>query len=390
MKAVIFLFALVAVAAADWSIIAKNLLTTETCVAFVNEQEGFVAGDSSGAGPQILKTEDGGNTWTPRPAAFGIDILLLSCDAADKTVVVSSIAGELYSTDDGGHFNKSKNGGLSQDVRFVGVDGDGGKKFATAGGHWGIQGVGLSTDGGQSFTHYNAHLFTFARYVALPSDRVWYVAAGAFPTPPPPPPGPPPANGRASRKPRRPRTSVFQDENGRFVTHPPRSNVGDGTGYQAQLAKTSDGGKTWTTLFAQNNTFYFNGIDCNPSNPNHCCVAAEADDGPAAGARIMCTEDGQNFNTTFTAPATSGESLSLMQIRFVNSTFAWAAGGDLTSVAPKAWFLSTNDGGRTWQHNTKELYGYYAFGLSVLSDSAAFAAVDDLITQSSGVAAYKP
>ena len=45
-------------------------------------------------------------TPTPRPvfvsqANFGIDILLLGAAAAEDTIVVSSVFGELYSTDGG-------------------------------------------------------------------------------------------------------------------------------------------------------------------------------------------------------------------------------------------------------------------------------------------------
>ena len=46
-------------------------------------------------------------------------------------------------------------------------------------------------------------------------------------------------------------------------------------GYTAQITKSIDGGKTFTSVFAENNTFYFNGIDCSTTNPNHCCAVGE-------------------------------------------------------------------------------------------------------------------
>ena len=50
----------------------------------------------------------------------------------DQTIVVASVFGELYSTNDGASFAGSTGGGTSQSVRFVGVNGDGGEKFGTA------------------------------------------------------------------------------------------------------------------------------------------------------------------------------------------------------------------------------------------------------------------
>jgi hypothetical protein len=50
--------------------------------------------------------------------------------------------------------------------------------------------------------------------------------------------------------------------------------------------------QTWTKVFSVNNTFYFNGIDCDPTNANHCCAVAEGFNVAGAGARIFCTTDG--------------------------------------------------------------------------------------------------
>ena len=45
-------------------------------------------------------------------------------------------------------------------------------------------------------------------------------------------------------------------------------------------------------MLAQNNTFYFNGVDCDPNDANHCCAAAEGFDVAGAGAHIFCTTNG--------------------------------------------------------------------------------------------------
>ena len=68
--AILFAFAACATAA-DWSIVSKDLLTTELGIGFRSENEGFVAGDANGAGPEIFHTTDGGVTWNASQANFG-------------------------------------------------------------------------------------------------------------------------------------------------------------------------------------------------------------------------------------------------------------------------------------------------------------------------------
>jgi hypothetical protein len=56
------------------SLSASNLSLftgTDLGIGFRNANEGFVAGDSNGVGPQIMKTMDGGLTWNNTQANFG-------------------------------------------------------------------------------------------------------------------------------------------------------------------------------------------------------------------------------------------------------------------------------------------------------------------------------
>jgi hypothetical protein len=50
--------------------------------------------------------------------------------------------------------------------------------------------------------------------------------------------------------------------------------LGDGS-WKAQIVKTTDGGKTWKSVFFQNNTFYFNQIAC--GSELSCVAIGEAD-----------------------------------------------------------------------------------------------------------------
>jgi photosystem II stability/assembly factor-like uncharacterized protein len=381
--AVLVLAALACTAHAGWDIVAKDLLTTLTGVGFQSETKGFIAGSGNGVGPAILVTSDSGTTWNTTQADFGPDVLLLSLAVADNTVIVSSIFGELYSNDDGKTFQRSTGGGLSQNVRYLGTNGDGGQKFGCAGTYFGRQGIALTTDGGRFFRTVAApNLFTDARYAAFPTDDVWYIAAGQFPS----------TNNSQSAPasgPRRARKYVHQDANGRIVNQQKTDfSAANTDGYAAQIVKTSDGGKTWETQFAQNGTFYFNGIDC--TSTEHCCAVGESSDPPFLGAGIWCTFDGKTWDRSFYAPRTGSSDFSLIDIRWASETVGWAAGGELNSLAPKAWFVKTTDGGKTWDPLSHQIFGYYVFDINVVDENSAYAAVDNLLTQMSGVAKYSP
>jgi hypothetical protein len=182
----------------------------------------------------------------------------------------------------------------------------------------------------------------------------------------------------------------------------------------------------------------WNAIDCQPSNADWCCAVGEADsDSPVAGARIHCTQDGgASWNRTFFMPASASSGYSLMEIKYATDNDVWAVGGELgefspstgttcccftpstaaaasisplrllaclldrccllaclTAVAcftadPGAWFLYSGDGGLTWNHGTPPLANYYAIGLSFVDPTHAFAAMLDVSTQESAIAAY--
>lgn len=368
-----------------WAIIDSDIATIDTGVAFQSETVGYTAGVTQN-GPEIFKTIDGGVTFNPcTVTSFGPDLLLLSAAASGNSVLISSIFGELYSTDNGTTFQRSTGGGVSQCVRHFGAGKDG-VKFGTAGqfsvGRF--NGVGISQDGGKTIqTHNVKQLFTEARYAAFPTDTTWYVTAGAWP---------PNANEANRPKTRqvRPRRSQMQNPDGTWPKTfvPPTPND---AGYSAQIAMTQDAGKTWTTVFAQNGTFYFNGIDCNPSNALNCCACAEGFGSSGAGARIFCTQDGgKTWNNTFyQAQTSSSKGYSLMDIRFTTAMDAWAVGGELTGSYSNGWFLHSVDGGNTWTYHQKPIPGTMVLALDMVDTTCGYAAVDNTITQASSIAKYK-
>ena len=66
----------------------------------------------------------------------------------------------------------------------------------------------------------------------------------------------------------------------------------DNSTYTAMIAKTTDGGKTWTKLLHSVGEYYFNGIAC--TSTEVCMAVAEGfvADGGKGGARVFRTENG--------------------------------------------------------------------------------------------------
>jgi len=255
-------------------------------------------------------------------------------------------------------------------------------------------------DGGATFSAYNASLTTIARYGAFPTDDVWYVAAGEWP-------GegsddennddnPIPDDNMKHRTkkgvyiPLRQRKSKLQKSDGKFVTKVSDIKVGQSGSYEAQITKTMDGGKTFTTIFNSSNEFYFNSIDCQPDSSEWCCAVGEGfQDSTVPGARIHCTMDGgSSWNQTYFMAGNSTKQFSLMEIRFTTNNDVWALGSELGEVMPTTWFLSSADGGKTWTKDPTSLPGYSPLGLSFVDPTHAWAALDNVITQESAIAAY--
>jgi len=381
--------------AQSWKIIDSDIATVDTGVAFTSDTVGYSAATANGAGPEIVKTTNGGVNWASCPATFGLDLLLLDIDATEDTIVVASIFGELYSTNGGTSFSASTGGGTSQSVRFLGVNGDGGKKFGVTGQYGAVNGVGLSVDGGATFTAYDAKLTTDARYGAFPSDTQWYCAGGTWPDEgnDDDPNNDDPTDDQAKKKvsiPKRLRKSRLQKANGHMMSKMSELNAAPTGSYEAQITKTSDGGATWTTVFNVSNQFYFNSIDCQPSNPDWCCALGEGfQDSTVPGGRIHCTQDGgSTWKRTFWMPGTNTTQYSLMEIRYATDNDVWVAGSELGELYATAWFIYSADGGQTWTPNPTTFTGYSPLGLSFVDPTHAFAALDNTITQEAGIAVY--
>jgi len=375
-----------------FAVAAPAGVTVAVGIGFANPNVGYFAGGANGAGTEILKTEDGGESWNVIPGIkFGLDILLLGAEAAKNTVVVTSIFGELYSINGGKNWSKSIGGGLSQSVRYIGEIGKGnGLQFGIVGVHGGKQGCALTNNAGITFKSYPAEptLFTAARYGVYPDSNNWLIGAGTFPAAPPSPPTQARLKGGY-------RKYLHQDDDGKWL--PVKTILANSlaaekapvpTGWSAQIVKTSDAGKTWTSEFEANNTFYFNEIDCAPGNNKHCCAVAE----DSNNAYVYCSTDGGPWTAAWTGTGTPGKKVyTMMGLEFVTSTEAWACGGTI-GVPVRPVFLHSLDGGKTWAEEAanNDLLGNICLALDMLGGSAdvGYAAMDNVGRQQASVAKY--
>eukprot|EP00041_Stephanoeca_diplocostata_P026566 m.718450 g.718450 ORF g.718450 m.718450 type:complete len:541 (-) comp22995_c0_seq2:7327-8949(-) len=363
-------------------------LTEAIGIAFEDGNIGYLAGGANGVGAEILKTTDAAKTFTNIDGInFGLDLILLAAAAAHNTVIVSGIGGELYSIDGGKTFRHSIGGGISQSVRYLGHLGDGdGLHFGIAGAHQGKEGVAITNNGGISFKAFPANLRTESRYAAYPTQTTWYVAAGQWP----PSPAPPPSVNGGSKKQVRARKFQHQNADGHWNTNAYlqqtklHGDVGV-DGYQAEIAVTRDGGSTWSTLFYQNNSFYFNEIDC--ATENKCCAIGEASE---VGVFIYCTEDGRTWTQNYQVANVPGQhAYTGLSLNFVSETEVWAAGGQI-GLFTKPCFWHSVDGGKTWAivEGAGDLNGGIVLGLDMISPAAGYAAIDNVGLQKAGVALY--
>jgi photosystem II stability/assembly factor-like uncharacterized protein len=180
------------------------------------------------------------------------------------------------------------------------------------------------------------------RYGALANATTWYVTFGSWPENNNKQAGDYMLSGRA-------KLAKQADGSMKRVTFPmadvqaaPAPN-NTCNGFTAAIAKTTDGGATWSTVFTDSTTYYFNAIDC--STPTNCVAVAE---GPQ-GTYIFQTTDGKVFKKVLFTPSSKKLHYSFMAIKFVSATEAWVGGSKAVSqFDASAAFLRSMDGGATW------------------------------------------
>jgi len=353
------------VEAGNWSVQAMGLAAILDGVSFVDSQHGWVSGAGNSVGSEVLYTSDAGAHWH-RATDSGASLLYLdiAMNSAKSGVVsglgLGPVAGTDYTTN-GTVFMPSEEIALeseSQSVEgIVGVP----LGYGVTGQYGPKNGVAITTDGGHTFTMYDCGLdneTTLTRYGAFPSATTWYLTGGAWPGV-----SEQRARGRVENfRQLTPRISLHVDPVTRSAKpvfdfserHMPKQTPEGNNGFYAAVAKTTDGGKTWKTVFSNVNNFYPNQISC--PTVNDCWFLGESE-GPSnnPGARIIHTSNGGKTWTT--QWHSTDPEYSLMALNMLSSTEGWAAGGVLNRSIEGEW-MYTSDGGKTWVNNTvKGVYG---------------------------------
>ena len=298
------------------------------------------------------QTTDAGAHWN----ATRVHGIFMGLGAADDLVVTAGMFSLQESLDGGKTFHSPKQVGALMGLSQYVVSGPG--MVAVVGqdafGTW--NGFSVANASGTLYATNISELTSPARFGDMPSATTWYASAGIWPTdlvdnalrsgsl----------AGQRISRN-----WAVVQDAStglrgaaaGAGATLLPLWQNRDASdlldsdnGLIAEIAKTTDAGKTWTRVYHDpTHSFYLNQISC--WDEQTCCAAGESGGGHDPAARIVCTYDGGvTWQETLKLP---GIAESLIAIRFKSATEVWAGGATLGDDV-LGRFVYSLDAGKTW------------------------------------------
>ena len=157
--------------------------------------------------------------------------------------------------------------------------------------------------------------------------------------------------------------------------------------YRAIMTKSTDGGKTFTTIVNETGTAkgYFNDIGCADDNTCYCISECPDSSCPDAeyGVHFWKTADGgSTWNEVY-----FGYEQSALHLKVISADEVWVAGGPV-GLAATGLSWHTTDGGATWSQET--ISGGYVFGLDVAVDGTVIATTEKLLTSHSSIWQYTP
>ncbi|KAJ9468047.1 hypothetical protein DIPPA_34527 [Diplonema papillatum] len=339
----------------------------------------YIAGGDSNTGFGVYKTTDAKLTQVSRVPITAREppLLLMSVGTRDeKHAVTAGLeigVGGTYYTKNGAYFNSSIEVGavVTQAVYSTSFG------YAFVGSVVGSHGVSVSRDDGLTFSgKWLPRDFAPEappRYGAFPSEKVWYVTGGMWPNTT--------QASQAGGKVVALNSRLSFDGRSGAVTRRWASAANNqaaaapnSTQYAGMIAKTTDGGETWTKVFSTAGKFYFNGISC--ATESLCIAVGEgfADDGSTApGAHVMRTEDGGStwsevyvYGASTHGSATAVTMLSETEV-WVGTTFAQS------TLKAGAQFIHSTDGGKTWTESPVLSGVADVLSMSFINSTVAFA-----------------
>lgn len=325
----------------------------------------------------IFKTSDQGDTFESLKDANGTLIMLDTGSNSAKSAVAATLAGAEYTVNGGETFKRSIDLGGGQSVESFGSNGYGIVQDEGSVAVSKLEGIAFSE---HKLTGIDTTTYP-SRYGAYPSENVWYVTLGAWPE-----------NVHAEANEGKGteweivhelselhhiRRNLTTNELFTHVVDVEKLSHPEGTQYTGAIAKTSDGGSTWTLLYHDTGRFYFNGIHC--SSETHCVAVAEGHNVSPAGAYIFATVDG---NQWYQMHYEEGAAESLMGARMVSETEAWALGGTASGLLQGNAYHSVNGGFNWTKTKPTGLVGCNAIGVDCADGSHCMAPAITVTKQS--------
>lgn len=182
---------------------------------------------------------------------------------------------------------------------------------------------------------------------------------------------------RVQRAPVEPPT--FPDSSSSSSNNPPAPVCA----YNAAVMKSTDSGKTWTTLFSDVSDFYPNEIDC--ASDTVCAFVGEG----SSGASVYLSTDGKTFSRVYKSTSAS---YSLQTVRFVpgNPKEIFVAGSIINATGNKALLLHSTDGGQTWEQHADFDYLTEIIRMTFNKDGTGYAIAGTSFLGYATVLAYSP
>lgn len=374
---------------ANWEVVPSPTFESQGVVlraAFSKDGvHGYAGGGKASGGGQVIKTDDSGKTWKEifplNQSKFDLN-LFLTTQVRDAEHAI--MAGAFYNayTQDGKkvdvsidyfHSPAQGSGIIPGDDEFAIISG---KETIAGGNSIGVSKTGFDyskivlPDSVLNSTDF------LARYGAFPSEKVWYITAGSFPTQEKLKKGDKKVGMGSLNKHIRLDTTAMSVQWAEGDELPKSKD----DGYSAGIMKTTDGGKTWEAVFKNFKTgddIYPNGIDC--FTEDHCIAVLEGN-----SARIIVTHDGgKTWKQTL---MDDDPHSSLMDVKMLSATEAWAVGGHPAQEDFEGRFYHSLDGGNTWEKEV--IKGLYVISMDMLTSKTGYA-VSFTNTQPAGIKLLK-
>ncbi|KAJ1404952.1 hypothetical protein B484DRAFT_457199 [Ochromonadaceae sp. CCMP2298] len=340
----LFYFAVFALAvtaqASEWTLDKSTAATTLVGVGVGGATVAIAAAASNNVGAQVDIYD--GSAWTVNTGVVQAGVLMDGAISADKSLIaLGSLFNVDVSVDGGKSFAAAPGfGGPVQSIHVFdsSIAAVGVLTVTTSSPPKSVSGVAVSRDAGGSWDMYAAGPNT--RYGSFPSADTWFISGGTW-------------NDTSSAS----ALDVFESApsfqlssklNMGAGARVPNKREGGGegevSGWFGAIYKTSDGGKSFETVFRSPPTskYYFNAISCSSAQVCIAVAEGETDTSSWAGA-FVTTDGGKSWALTWESTTVYG----LMAAKMVSDTEGWIVPyGKGNGI--EGQFYHTTDAGATW------------------------------------------